>query len=146
MATPITSSHNDPEMCLLGIDLLRLHPAPQALEALPVGLIYRIDCYISQASWQARASGTSRALLSLLISFLGMSGPGPFGPGPDASSRFDQQLPAQVFNAPNSCWICVIGLNTEIVPLPPQLMPTSTTLGKVVIRKTGEPLSPPAFP
>jgi len=60
--------------------------------------------------------------------------------------RFDQQLPAQVFNAPNSCWICVIGLNTEIVPLPPQLMPTSTTFGKVVIWKTGEPLSPPAFP
>jgi len=60
--------------------------------------------------------------------------------------RFYQQLPAQVFNAPNSCWIFVIGLNTEIVPLPPQLMPTSITLGKVVIRKTGEPLSPPAFP
>ena len=111
---------------------------------VPVGTF--IGLILHPSSVMQELPAHSLQMQSLLISLLGMSDPGPVGPGPDASSRFDQQLPAQVFNAPNSCWICVIGLNTEIVPLPPQLMPTSTTFGKVVIRKTGEPLSPPAFP
>jgi hypothetical protein len=65
-------------------DLLRLHPAPQALEALPVGLIYRIDCYIRQASWQARALGTSSRLPSFSFSLFGESDPGPEGSGSDS--------------------------------------------------------------
>src|SRR5688500_7556419 len=47
--------------------------------------------------------------------------------------------------APSSCTICLSGDITkyELSDAPPQRMPTSVTLSPLVIRKTGEPLSPP---